>query len=90
MHISNNFIMRKIAGENVIVPIGEEASRFQGLITVNDSGAFLWKLLQRGNIEPESLKQALCREYALDGQTADTDVEDFLRILRIRNILKEE
>ena len=90
MHISKNFIMRPIAGENVIVPIGEEASRFQGLITVNESGAFLWKLLQDENTSPESIKQAFRKEYGVDEKTADNDVEEFLHILRMRNILKEE
>ena len=90
MHISKNFIMRTIAGENVIVPIGDEASRFQGLITVNESGAFLWKLLQDENTSPGSIKQAFRKEYGVDEKTADNDVEEFLHILRMRNILKEE
>ena len=90
MHISKNFIMRTIAGENVIVPIGDEASRFQGLITVNESGAFLWKLLQNENTSKESIKQAFREEYGVDVKTADNDVEEFLHILRMRKILKGE
>lgn len=90
MHISENFIMRTVAGENIIVPIGDEASQFQGLITVNESGAFLWKLLQNENISEESIKQAFRKEYGVDEKTADNDVEEFLHILRMRNILKEE
>lgn len=89
MHISENFIMRTVAGENIIVPIGDEASQFQGLITVNESGAFLWKLLQNENISEESIKQAFCEEYGVDEKTADNDVDEFLHILRMRKILKE-
>ena len=58
MHISENFVMREIAGERVIVPIGEEASRFHGLITVNDSGAFLWSILQKSDTTLDQLKKA--------------------------------
>lgn len=89
MHISENFIMRTVAGENIIVPIGDEASQFQGLITVNESGAFLWKLLQNENISEESIKQAFREEYGVDETTADNDVDEFLHILRMRKILKE-
>ena len=89
MYISENFIMRTVAGENIIVPIGDEASQFQGLITVNESGAFLWKLLQNENISEESIKQAFCEEYGVDEKTADNDVDEFLHILRMRKILKE-
>ena len=89
MHISENFTMRTVAGENIIVPIGDEASQFQGLITVNESGAFLWKLLQNENISEESIKQAFREEYGVDEKTADNDVDEFLHILRMRKILKE-
>ena len=89
MHISENFIMRTVAGENIIVPIGDEASQFQGLITVNESGAFLWKLLQNENISEECIKQAFREEYGVDEKTADNDVDEFLHILRMRKILKE-
>ncbi len=89
MYISENFIMRTVAGENIIVPIGDEASQFQGLITVNESGAFLWKLLQNENISEESIKQAFREEYGVDEKTADNDVDEFLHILRMRKILKE-
>lgn len=90
MYISENFIMRTVAGENIIVPIGDEASQFQGLITVNESGAFLWKLLQNENISEESIKQAFREEYGVDEKTADNDVDEFLHILRMRKILKGE
>ena len=89
MYISENFIMRTVAGEIIIVPIGDEASQFQGLITVNESGAFLWKLLQNENISEESIKQAFREEYGVDEKTADNDVDEFLHILRMRKILKE-
>lgn len=89
MYISENFIMRTVAGENIIVPIGDEASQFQGLITVNESRAFLWKLLQNENISEESIKQAFREEYGVDEKTADNDVDEFLHILRMRKILKE-
>ena len=43
MRISKDYIVREIAGEYIIVPTGREALNCQGLITVNETGAFRWK-----------------------------------------------
>lgn len=42
MKTSNEFIMREIAGEYVLVPIGKRALTFQGLVTMNEVGALIW------------------------------------------------
>ena len=42
MQIKPSFAMRKIAGSNIVVPVGAAASDFNGMITLNDTGAFLW------------------------------------------------
>ena len=41
MKTSNEFIMREIAGEYVLVPIGKRALTFQGLVTMNEVGALI-------------------------------------------------
>ena len=87
MHISENFVVREIAGENVIVPTGTEAQNFLGLITVNKVGAFLWSCLQRENVTVQDLTDYLCRKYEVDEETARKDVEAFTQILREKNML---
>lgn len=42
MQIKPGFAMRKIAGSNIVVPVGAASSDFNGMITLNDTGAFLW------------------------------------------------
>ena len=78
MHISDKFIIREIAGEHIIVPTGNEALRFQGLITVNEIGAFLWETLQGGDKTLEELVQAVCAEYEADPGEAERDTKEFL------------
>ena len=53
MHISENYILREIMGEYIVVPTGEEAMKFQGLVTLNETGAFLWKELQKNDLTKE-------------------------------------
>lgn len=90
MKISQNFILREIAGEYVIVPTGEAAYEFQGLITVNETGAFLWEKLQKDEQTEESLVKVLCEEYETDQTQAEKDVAEFIQRLRQQNILAND
>ena len=45
MRINKDFVLREIAGDYVIIPIGSTVLEFNGLITVNEVGAVLWKML---------------------------------------------
>ncbi len=46
MKIDRSFVLREIAGEYIIIPTGKTALEFNGLITVNEIGMELWKMLQ--------------------------------------------
>lgn len=86
MKIEKEFILREIAGDYVIVPTGQTALEFNGLITVNELGAFIWKQLQQ-DITEEELIQAILEEYEVDQETARHDVKEFLKKLTECRIL---
>lgn len=89
MKISENYILREIAGEYIVVPTGSAAMDFKGLITLNDTGVFLWKLLQEDDQTKESLLDALCEEYEAVREEAKTDIEEFLQRIRSEGMLIE-
>jgi hypothetical protein len=86
MKIDKQFILRKIAGDYVIIPTGKTALEFNGMITVNEQGAFLWQQLS-GETTEEQLVDALLNEYDVDRQTAQEDVSEFLQVLQHYDIL---
>ena len=47
MRVQDEFVLREIAGDYVIIPTGKTVLKFNGLITVNEVGAFLWNMLQK-------------------------------------------
>lgn len=51
MKLKMQFILRDIVGETVLVPINESTSSFNGLITINELGKFIWENLE--NVETE-------------------------------------
>ena len=47
-------MLRQVAGNCVVVPIGDEAVEFNGVVTINETGKFIWELMAEG-IEKEDL-----------------------------------
>ena len=86
MKIDKPYILRQIAGEYVILPTGSTTLKFNGMITVNEQGAFLWEKL-REEISRDQLVEAMLEEYEVDRSTAGADVDEFLRILQASGIL---
>ena len=74
MRRNENFILRRVADMSVIVPLGAAAEAFPGMISVNETGAFLWDLLEQEQTL-QSLGDALCA-------VAEADAAAFLDKLR--------
>lgn len=89
MHIVNGFMIREVAGERVAVPIGEAVRRFSGMISLNDSAAFLLQLLQTEQT-PDSLLQAVLKEFEVCQEDAQRDISEFLSVMKQLNLLVDE
>lgn len=74
-------MLREVAGNSVVVAVGKATLDFNGLITLNGSGAFLWKLLAK-ETSPEALLTAMLDEYEIDEATAKKDIEEFIDKLK--------
>lgn len=81
MKQNSNFLMRQVAQRYVIVPVGEAAEKFSGMITLNGTGKFLWDLLEQEQTV-ESLAQALIDTYQISGELAMTDAAAFVEKLK--------
>lgn len=89
MQIKKDYILRVIGGENVVVSIGSNIANFNGVITLNDTAAFLWRSLNTA-VSKEKLVEELCREYDVSEEKAEKDIEQFLQVLKEHDILEEE
>ncbi|MFA7637593.1 MAG: PqqD family protein [Monoglobales bacterium] len=88
MKIKNTFVLREIAGNRVVLPMGAPSDAFSGMMTLNETGAFLWKLLEK-EISMEDLVNAMLAEYNVDSMQAQKDVDEFLDTLRKAGVLEE-
>ena len=88
MKIIEGFYLREIAGEMVAVPVGQEAMKHVGLGIMNETGSFLFKLLQTQQTE-QSLLEAVLEEFDIDSESASADIKEFINMLRKSGVLEE-
>ena len=86
MKLSENFVLRQVADTWVVLPVGQAAVDFSGMLTLNESGAILWRALEQGG-NREALADALLAEYEVDRPTALADVDEFLQKLKDAGIV---
>ena len=80
MKVQKEFVLREIAGDYVIIPTGKTVLTFNGLITVNEVGADLWKMLQ-SEVTFDDLLNGILETYDVDEETAREDIQEFLNTL---------
>ena len=89
MRQNPDYILRTTVDTMVILPVGRAAVDFPGMLAVNETGQFLWELLERERTE-EELVRALCARYAVEPEQARPDVAEFLRRLRLAGAVLED
>ncbi len=87
MKIKNGFVAKEIAGQYVVVALGQASKVFNGIIKLNESGKFIWDMLVVG-AEKQEIVDALLGEYDVDAAVAEADVEKFINELKGANILE--
>lgn len=72
------FLLRKLGDESVVIAIGEASAQFNGMIRLNETGAFYWEMLTRGASEDQLAAAALEHYSGLDEAAARRDIAEFL------------
>ena len=85
MKIKEGFLLRQIAGQTVVLPAGSELD-LNMMITLNETGAFLWEHLQE-ETDADALVAALLKEYDVDQTTAAAAVSAFVEKLKANQFL---
>ena len=80
MKISSNFIKRNIAGETVIIPTGEAAQYFNGMITMNEVAEFIWDNIEKCN-KKEEMIELVMEEFDGNKEEMTKDVGQFMNNL---------
>lgn len=80
MKIKDGFLIRQMAGATVVVPSGDRMD-MDMMITLNDTGRFLWEQLQEDK-SIDDLTAAVLAVYDVDEATAREYIEKFVARLK--------
>ena len=81
--IKENFVLCEMSDSYMVVAVGPANREFNGVIRLNDSGAFLWKELEKSTTE-EKLNEAMLNQYPDAGRDqVREDVREFLETVAV-------
>lgn len=81
MKIKEEYILQNIADQWVVINTNAKAVNFNKILSLNNSGRFLWEQLEAG-AEVEDLVNGLTDHFGIDKELAQKDVEIFVRELK--------
>ena len=73
MKLDPKFQTATVAGETMVIPVGEAAQTFRGIIRLNETAKFIWDGLAAGQSEGEIVAR-LTEVYDVDAETAQRGV----------------
>ena len=71
------FVKRTIAGETLLVPVGKTTQEFNGMVMLNETGSYLWDLMQEQKTK-EELITAMKAEFDATEEELVADIDEFL------------
>ena len=88
MKLKENYVLRPVADTWVALPLEAETLNFNGMLTLNGSGALLWKALEQG-ASRETLVDVLTDNFTVSSEVALADVDAFLAKLLDADCIEE-
>ena len=88
MKIKTGFVLEKVADSYLACATGKLAKSFNGFIRLNESGAFLWKLLAEKDMSEADLVLALMNEYDIPEDVALRDTKAFIQSITNSGVLE--
>lgn len=86
MKLKKGFILREVAGETIVIPSGNDLD-LNMMITLNDTGKFIWERLEKG-ILLDDLVDAVFDEYEVTRERAKEAVCAFVAKLNDNGFLE--
>jgi len=88
MKINGTFTLREVAGEILVIPVGDTALKLNGMIILNPVSKVIWECLEQGATEEEILT-AVTDLFDVDAAEAKSDISEFLGHMRSNELLSE-
>ena len=88
MKIKDGFVTRKIGDKIIAITVGERTKDFDGMITLNETGYFIWKCLEK-ETDKESIANKIIKEYDISKTDAMAEIDKFITELDKNGFLEK-
>ncbi len=85
--IKEGFVLRKMPGMNLVMPVGENVKQYNGALMLNDTGAIVYEELKK-NSTAEDIARRLSREYKVSPEQAMEDVQKAIEALKETGVME--
>ena len=89
MKLKQNYKVRKIAGESVIVRMGTQNVKMTTIISLNPTSEWLWEQLQGVEFDAEKVADLLTGEYEVEREVALKDATAWIASLQKAELVEE-
>ena len=89
MKINENFVLKSIAGEAVVMPVGDAVNKVNGMIKLNPTAEIMWKALETDSTIDDVISAIRANCQNINENTIIEDVVAFTEKLRKLGILEE-
>ena len=88
MKLKYDFVVRNVADKTVAIAVDSSENSFNGMLTLNDSGAFIFEHLKE-DTDMETLIKDFLAEYEATREQAEGTITSFIEKLREAGLIEE-
>ena len=85
--VKGEYVVRKIAGETILVPVSSGVAELDSVFTLNETASVLWSGIQE-NRSFEAIVGDVVSTFDVSEEAARCDLEEFLVILQERGLVE--
>ena len=88
MKVKDGYILKKVAGENIVIATGEARLSFNGIITFNEVGAEVFTRLD-GTRSISQITQEIASLYNAPKDVIEKDINNLIEKMRNHGLIEE-
>lgn len=89
MKLKKGFKLHNLGSEYIVVAEGDSAVDYSSILSLNESGAYIWKNIENTDFDADTIASLLLKEYDVDEQTASADAFSFVESLLEADLIME-
>ena len=78
MKLKEQYKVREMAGEHVVIMQGKLGRDLTRIISLNESALYLWQAIEGKEFSVNTISELLTEQYGIDDQIATTDAQRWI------------